>query len=140
MLTAKQLRFIDEYSLSHSASDAARKAGYSIKTAGSIGHENLKKPEILAAIQVRQQIVAKGIEVTKQNILAALLEAIQTAREQRNPAVMVASAREIGKLCGFYSADVQQVDGSFKGGGMAAKFATMSDQELETLIEGRCPA
>ena len=46
MLSLKQKRFCEEYAISGNATDAAKKAGYSEKTAYSIGTENLKKPEI----------------------------------------------------------------------------------------------
>lgn len=49
-LTPKQKRFVTEYLRTLNASEAARRAGYSKKTAYSIGHENLSKPEIKAAI------------------------------------------------------------------------------------------
>ena len=52
MLTAKQRRFIESYD--GNATQAAIKAGYSRKTAYSIGQENLKKPELRAAIQERE--------------------------------------------------------------------------------------
>lgn len=52
-LTAKQLRFIDEYLIDLNATEAAKRAGYSKKTAYSIGNENLKKPEIKLAIEKR---------------------------------------------------------------------------------------
>lgn len=52
-MTPKQKAFADYYLASGNASDAARKAGYSKKTAGSIGEENLKKPEISAYIRER---------------------------------------------------------------------------------------
>ena len=42
-LTEKQKRFIDFYIETGNASEAARLAGYSKKTAGQIGDENLKK-------------------------------------------------------------------------------------------------
>lgn len=45
-LTAKQQRFCDEYLIDLNATQAAIRAGYSKKTAYSIGDENLKKPEI----------------------------------------------------------------------------------------------
>ncbi len=51
-LTQKQKLFIGEYVVSLNASEAALRAGYSKKTAGAIGHENLKKPEIQKAIDV----------------------------------------------------------------------------------------
>lgn len=52
-ITNKQARFIDEYLRDSNATQAAIRAGYSQKTAGVIGHENLKKPNIAAEIQRR---------------------------------------------------------------------------------------
>lgn len=49
-LTPKQQRFVDEYLKDPNATAAAKRAGYSKKTAGFIGSENLKKPYIAAAI------------------------------------------------------------------------------------------
>lgn len=51
--TAKQQRFIEEYTVDFNATQAALRAGYSERTAHSIGHENLNKPELAAAIQER---------------------------------------------------------------------------------------
>lgn len=52
-LTNKQQAFIDAYLACWNASEAARRAGYSADTAYSIGSENLRKPEIAAAIKAR---------------------------------------------------------------------------------------
>lgn len=52
-LSTKQRVFIDEYLKTFNATDAARKAGYSERTARSIGHENLTKPDIAAEIERR---------------------------------------------------------------------------------------
>lgn len=49
----KQQRFIEEYCVDFNATQAAIRAGYSINSAGVIGHENLKKPEIKQAIEER---------------------------------------------------------------------------------------
>lgn len=49
----KQQRFIDEYLQCWNASEAARRAGYSAKTAAQIGYENLRKPEIQSEIKRR---------------------------------------------------------------------------------------
>jgi phage terminase small subunit len=50
-LTDKQKSFVENYVLTLNATDAAKKAGYSEKTAYSIGSENLTKPEIKKAIK-----------------------------------------------------------------------------------------
>ncbi len=49
-LTIKQRRFVEAYLLSGNATQAAIEAGYSKKTARSIGQENLTKPAIEAVI------------------------------------------------------------------------------------------
>lgn len=52
-LTNKQRAFIEVYLVCWNASEAARRAGYSQKTARVIGQENLLKPAIQAAIAAR---------------------------------------------------------------------------------------
>lgn len=47
------MAFVDHYLETWNAAEAARRAGYSDKTARSIGHENLTKPDIAAEIQRR---------------------------------------------------------------------------------------
>lgn len=69
-MTAKQQRFCDEYLISLNATQAAIKAGYSKKTAGVIGDENLKKPYIREYIDKRMaekesELIADQNEVIK---------------------------------------------------------------------------
>lgn len=52
-LTTKQKVFCDEYIKSGNAKEAAIKAGYSSKTAKSIGQENLTKPDLKAYIDAK---------------------------------------------------------------------------------------
>ncbi len=52
-LTPKQLAFADYYIECGNATEAAIKAGYSQKTARSIGSENLSKPDISEYIAAR---------------------------------------------------------------------------------------
>ena len=52
-LTAKQMLFCDEYIKSGNAKDAAIKAGYSPRTAKSIGQENLTKPDLKSYIDTK---------------------------------------------------------------------------------------
>lgn len=50
-MTPKQKKFCEYYIQSGNAAEAARKAGYSEKTARNIGQENLTKPDIQAYIR-----------------------------------------------------------------------------------------
>lgn len=54
-LTPKQQRFVSEYLQTGNATEAAKRAGYSEKTAFRIGAENLKKPAISRAIERAQE-------------------------------------------------------------------------------------
>ncbi|PRO95748.1 terminase small subunit [Lactiplantibacillus pentosus] len=57
-LTPKQQRFADEYIKSGNAADAARKAGYSKRSARSVGQENLTKPDIKKYIDEQMAEIA----------------------------------------------------------------------------------
>ncbi len=52
-LTKKQIDFCEYYIELGNATEAARRAGYSEKTAYSVGSENLRKPEVSAYIEKR---------------------------------------------------------------------------------------
>ena len=56
-LTLKQQKFVDAFIKTGNATEAARKAGYKGNdiTLGSVGAENLKKPQIISAIEKRQK-------------------------------------------------------------------------------------
>ena len=66
-LTEKQRIFCHEYVVDWNASRAAIAAGYSKKTAYSIGGENLKKPELKSYIEYIQKDLAKlaGVSALK---------------------------------------------------------------------------
>lgn len=69
-MTKKQKRFCDEYLIDCNATQAAIRAGYSEKSAYSIGVENLKKPEIKSYIEqelerIRDNNIADAAEVMK---------------------------------------------------------------------------
>lgn len=67
-LTEKQKRFVDYYIETGNASEAARRAGYAEKAAYRTGSENLRKPQVKAAINARlkeleDKRIAKADEV-----------------------------------------------------------------------------
>lgn len=71
-LTLRQERFVAEYLIDLNATEAAIRAGYSPKTAYSIGHENLNKPEIAALIAQKQERLIRKTEVTQERVIAEL--------------------------------------------------------------------
>lgn len=71
-LTGKQRRFVAEYGVDLNATRAAIRAGYSEKTAYSIGQENLKKPEIAKAIENAERERLQRIGVRAEKVLEEL--------------------------------------------------------------------
>jgi phage terminase small subunit len=68
-LTAKQEKFCYEYCIDFNATQAAIRSGYSQKTAGVIGNENLKKPYIENRIKEMQEDLAKTAGIGKLKVL-----------------------------------------------------------------------
>ncbi|MEA4896140.1 MAG: terminase small subunit [Oscillospiraceae bacterium] len=71
-LNDRQKRFADEYLIDFNATEAAKRAGYSEKTAYSMGSENLKKPEILAYIEKRKKARINRTQITQDKVIVEL--------------------------------------------------------------------
>lgn len=83
-LTAKQQLFIKEYLVDLNATQAAIRAGYSAHTAGQIGDENLKKPEIATELQKAMDARAVKVDINAEYVLSGIKRV--TARcEQAEP-------------------------------------------------------
>lgn len=85
-MSPKQQRFVQEYLVDLNATQAAIRAGYSPRTAASIGQENLIKPEIQEAIRQAQQARSARTAITADNVLRELaLIAYQRAGKLYRP-------------------------------------------------------
>ncbi len=136
-LTPRQQRFVDEYILCGNSSEAARRAGYSVRTARQIGSENLSKPDIQAAIEAARRREAEYWQLQKHDVIEALFGAIEMAKAQVNPAVMIRGLVEIAKMLGYYEPERVQIELSDDAERLKAKYAAMSDEELLAVIDGK---
>lgn len=71
-MTEKQQRFIDEYLIDLNATQAAIRAGYSVKTAKDIGCQNLAKLNIQQAISEKMAERSKRTGVNQDRIVLEL--------------------------------------------------------------------
>jgi len=69
-MTAKEIRFCQEYLIDMNATQAAIRAGYSKRSAKEIASENLTKPNIKAWIESQRKAIEKRTELTQDRILA----------------------------------------------------------------------
>lgn len=134
-LSAKQTRFVSEYLVDGNGAQAAIRAGYSARSAKAIAAENLTKPDVQKALQAHQSADAARLCLRREDVLAGLLEAVDQARVQSNPAAMVSGLREIGKMLGFYAPEVKKVDLNVAGQVELKRMNQMSDAELLAIIE-----
>jgi hypothetical protein len=135
-LTPRQLAFVDAYSVDGNAARAARAAGYAEGSAKVVACRLTKDNRIAAEIAKRRAANAEKLEITKEQVLAQIVEAINIAREQQNPAVMISGCVQLAKLCGFYEPEQVTLALSIEGGRLQVKFAAMSDAELFEIAAG----
>ncbi len=88
-LTPKQQRFVEEYLIDLNATQAAIRAGYSRNCAGQIGEENLKKPQIAAAVAEAKRKRSVATMIDAEWVLRQAVElhqrCMQEIRPVRNP-------------------------------------------------------
>lgn len=80
-LNEKQRAFCEYYVACFNATEAAKKAGYSAKTAYSIGNENLKKPEIQKYLQELKESAKSSRIATMTEVLEYLSQTMRNSEE-----------------------------------------------------------
>lgn len=75
-LTRRQRKFIDFYVMGMSGQQAALKAGYSDKNAPTVACQNLQKPDIVAEIDRRRQILMHKSVIKPEALLKSYSDAI----------------------------------------------------------------
>lgn len=85
-LTPRQQAFAEYYIQTGNATEAAKQAGYSKKTAGVIGDENLKKPYIKEYIDNRLEEMSVERVATAQEVMETLTRVLR--REEKETVVV----------------------------------------------------
>jgi len=71
-MTGKQQCFVEEYLIDLNATTAAIRAGYSVKSAYSIGAENLRKPQIRARVDYAMAERSKRTGINQDRVVREL--------------------------------------------------------------------
>jgi hypothetical protein len=93
-LTERQRRFVSEYLVDRSATKAAMRAGYSVRTAGTL----LNNPLIAAEIARRTAAAAPTDPAIVTPLLREAYSALRMASDNNNPAHMAAVIRVINEI------------------------------------------
>lgn len=116
-MTERQQRFVDEYLIDGNATQAAIRAGYSERTAAQIGAENLRKPDIAAAIAIAKADRSARLRISADWVLEqqqALVASALTRDTDGSVEIARKALRDIGDGIGMY---VDRVEHTGKDGG-----------------------
>jgi len=133
-ITPKQQRFADEYLIDLNATQAAIRAGYSVKTAEQQGNRLLGNAKVAAYIALAQANRSERTEITQDYVLSSIFSTMERCKQaeavfdRRGEAVLVETpsgglapsytfnamgvfkgAELLGKHLGMFSGDAPQV-------------------------------
>lgn len=136
-LNTRESAFVASFLASGNATSSAIAANFSPKGASVAGNRMLRNARVQEVLQARQAADAARLSLKREDVLAGLLEAVNQAREQKNPLAMISGLREVGKMLGFYAVETKRVELSI-GQGAMSRLERMTDGELlQIMAAGR---
>lgn len=131
-LNHKQQAFVNEYLIDKNASAAARRAGYSTKTADRQGHELLKKPEIRQAIDQGLADQAQQAHITTQDVLQGLAREARGEGPDTTSNARIQALKALGDYLGMWSPQRHEVT-------LNKQPSDMTDEELMEALHAYQP-
>ena len=120
-LTDKQTAFVREYLVDLNATQAAIRAGYSERTAYSVGQRLLKKVEIQRAVAAAQAKRARRVEIKAEDVLRGVIEVTTQARDSGDLKTALKGYELQGKHLGMWTERVKQEVSGPDGGPVASE-------------------
>lgn len=136
-LSAKMLRFVDEYMVDLVAAKAVLRAGYKTKNPPMMAQKLLHHPLVKAEIDKRTDAKRERNELTADYVLQKLVKIVEDT-ESGNPQAALRGLELLGKHLGMYK-DRQEISGP-DGGAIEMEQRTKEDvadftSKLSRLIE-----
>lgn len=99
-MNERQLRFVEEYRITPNATQAAIRAGYSKKTAYSIGQRLLKHVEVSKMLQQKSEESAQRVDITQDYVLKTIYDTVERCRvngKSFQPHAILKGTDQLGK-------------------------------------------
>lgn len=136
-LSARHVRFVDEYMLDGNGAAAAVRAGYAKGSAKVTASRLLANANLQAILRERQATLRADHALSRDRIVREILEAVDMARGRYDPGTMIRGLSEIARMLGFYEPDRRHVQLSQDEAAIKHKLSAMSDEELLKVISGQ---
>ena len=133
-LTEQQRMFVQLWAEGDSIPNAYQRAGYSIQDV-SYAYRMTKMPNILKQYNLVKEEFRKAAQMTREEVMLGIKDAIDMAKLMSEPATMIAGYREIGKLCGYYEPKKVDINVNVNGSVAIERMNKMTDAELLKIIE-----
>ena len=133
-LSARESSFVASFLTSGNATASAIAANFSPNGASVAGNRMLRNVRVQEALQARQNADAIRLSIQREDVLAGLLEAVDTARHQQNPMAMISGLRELGRMLGFYTPEVKRLELTSCQNVTQNNITAMTDAQLLVLI------
>lgn len=113
--------------------EAALAAGYSHGQSFAAAERSQLVQNALAE---RREELSSATQITRVGVLNGILEAIEMARLQGEPLVMLTGYRDISKMMGYNAPEVKKLEVSTSQGRLRHKIQSLSDEDLMRMAEG----
>lgn len=131
-LTEKQKLFVKFWAEGDSISSASVRAGYA--DGGTLAYRMVRMPHILKVYNAEKLAYEEASGHTRKSVMDMLQEGYDMAKLMAEPSSMIAAAREIGKMCGYYAPVETRLKVDVAGNVVHQHFSSMSDAELLKMI------
>jgi hypothetical protein len=129
VLTTKQRAFVREWAKGETLSTSCNRADLHVTE----GYRLSRDPAILKLYNEEKRLYEAAAQMSRKKVMDMLQDSFDCAKLVGEPASMVAAAREIGKLCGYYE---QKITVEHKiGGKLLDRMSTMTDEQLLEIME-----
>lgn len=132
-LTEKAKLFVKFWAEGESIATASARAGYG--DGATYAYKVAKFPQALALYDKIKKEYEEASMMTKKKVIDMHMEAFEMAKLLSEPSSMVAAAREVGKLCGYYEPVRTTVDVNVNGTVVMERMNKLSDAELLKIIQ-----
>jgi len=133
-LTEKQKLFAKFWAEGETISAAAHRAGYA--DGATMAYRMASDPAILKLYNYEKAKYEESCQMTRKRVMEMFLESYDCAKLMSEPGNMVAAAREIGKMCGYYEPVKRTIDITVNGSVTVKQLERLSNEELLKIMQG----
>lgn len=136
-ITPQQKAYVEARGKGIGRDQSALIAGYA--PGGSVANATRIENSLTVQAQL-MKIRKEAIEnsgVTKEDVIQMLVDAADMAKVMADPTGMVAAARELGKMLGFYAPEVKKVTHGLDANSLRAMMDSLDDADLQRIANAQ---